>query len=90
MSGMAASLPGIMTCRFLASGPATSRQLSDQMLQMSPLSCPGIMLLQMFVLLGTAKVYSLTIDDTISERLVDPSDVSYISDQVNKEDIVYL
>ena len=48
------------------------------------------MLLQMFVLLGTAKVYSLTIDDTISERLVDPSDVSYISDQVNKEDSVFI
>ena len=50
------------------------------------------MLLQMFVLLCPAKVYSLssTIDDTISERLVDPSDVSYISDQVNEEDSVFI
>ena len=44
----------------------------------------------MFVLLGTAKVYCSTIDDTISEILVDPSDVSYISDQVNKEDSVFI
>ena len=37
-------------------------------------------------------MYSLssTIDDTISERLVDPSDVSYISDQVNKENRVFI
>ena len=59
--------------------------------EMSPLSCPGIMLLQMFVLLCPAKVYSSssTIDDTILEELVDPSDVSYTSDQVNEEDSVF-
>lgn len=60
---------------------------------MSPLSCPGIMLLPMFILLcPPAKVYSLssTIDDTISEQLVDPSDVSYISDQVNEVDSLFI
>lgn len=86
------SLPGIVTCRILASVPATSRQLSDQMLH-SPLSFPGKMLLPMFILLcPPAKVYSLssTIDDTISEQLVDPSDVSYISDQVNEVDSLFI
>ena len=47
-------------------------------------SSPGTMLLQMFCLLFPAKLYSSssTIDDSISERLVDPSNVSLISDQV--------
>ena len=50
------------------------------------------MLFQMFFLICAAKIYSMssTIDDTISERLVDPSDVSHVSEQVNKEKLYVL
>ena len=72
-----------MTCRILASRPASPRQLSHQ--EQQGLLANKMLLQVFFLLFWQAEVFSLnsTIDHMISEMLVDPSAVSYTSDQVN-------